>query len=200
MPHLLVMQLRFVRSELQRCLAGVSDADARRRLGPMNCISWIVGHLAAQEHFLWVMMAQGRNIAPGLYAQVGFGQPPSTPPLDAMWAAWREITAAADVYLETLTPERLRAHLEWGGQAHGGERRHVAPAQHLPLLVPHGRGARHPAAARPPRPAGVRRELRRRDVPARSRLSAARRRFSRAGTAPPRARAAPCRYRRSIRG
>lgn len=119
MPHLLVTQLRFVRSELQRCLAGVSDADARRRLGPMNCISWIVGHLAAQEHFLWVMMAQGRNIAPGLYAQVGFGQPPSTPPLDAMWAAWREITAAADVYLETLTPERLRAHLEWGGQAHG---------------------------------------------------------------------------------
>ena len=44
MTHPLVTQLRFARSELMRCLEGVSDQDARRRFEPMNCISWIVGH------------------------------------------------------------------------------------------------------------------------------------------------------------
>jgi hypothetical protein len=51
--HPLVTQLRFARSEFRRCLDGVSPEDAARRLGPLNCISWIVGHLANQEHFLW---------------------------------------------------------------------------------------------------------------------------------------------------
>jgi hypothetical protein len=31
-PHPLVTQLRFARSELVRCLEGLSEADARRRL------------------------------------------------------------------------------------------------------------------------------------------------------------------------
>jgi hypothetical protein len=44
-----VWQLRFTRREFQRGLAGVSDADARRRIEPMNCISWNTGHLAWQE-------------------------------------------------------------------------------------------------------------------------------------------------------
>jgi hypothetical protein len=51
MPHPLVTQLRFTRSEFQRCLAGVSDDDAVVRLEPMNCVSWIVGHVAAQEQY-----------------------------------------------------------------------------------------------------------------------------------------------------
>jgi hypothetical protein len=54
-PHLLVAQLRFARSEFARGLAGVSDEDARRRLMPLNCLSWMVGHLANQEHRYWVM-------------------------------------------------------------------------------------------------------------------------------------------------
>jgi hypothetical protein len=58
-PHPLVTQLRFARSELVRCLEGVSDEDALRRFEPMNCISWIIGHLANQEHFYWVLAAQG---------------------------------------------------------------------------------------------------------------------------------------------
>ena len=37
MPHPLVRQLRFTRSEFTRALAGVTDADARERLLPMNC-------------------------------------------------------------------------------------------------------------------------------------------------------------------
>jgi hypothetical protein len=44
MPYPLVEQLRFVRSEFRRALAGLSDEDARRRLLPMNCISQLLGH------------------------------------------------------------------------------------------------------------------------------------------------------------
>jgi hypothetical protein len=111
MAHPLVTQLRFTRSEFVRCLKGVSAEEACRRIGPMNCISWIVGHLAAQEHFLWIELAQGINIAPGLYALVGHGQPASTPPLDEMWDRWHAITAQADRYLDTITPEMLGTYL-----------------------------------------------------------------------------------------
>jgi uncharacterized damage-inducible protein DinB len=113
MPHLLVLQLRFARSEFVRCLEGVSDEDARRRIQPMNCISWIIGHLADQEQRYWVQAAQGRLLAPDLNDLVGFGKPASTPPLDAMWATWRMVTAAADEHLETLTVGALETYLEW---------------------------------------------------------------------------------------
>ncbi len=116
MTRFLVDQLRFARSEFQRCLEGVSDADARRRLEPMNCISWIVGHLAVQENAYWVMFAQGKRLYPELHKLVGYGSPPSTPPLDEMWSAWREITAAADDYLDTLKEGILGVHLEWRGK------------------------------------------------------------------------------------
>jgi hypothetical protein len=116
MPHVLVAQLRFTRSELQRCLQGVSAEEAQRRLGPMNCLSWIVGHLATQENAYWVLWAQGARLAPGLYELVGHGQPASTPPWDEMWEVWREITSAADKYLDTLAEAQLRTHLEWEGK------------------------------------------------------------------------------------
>ena len=38
-PHPLVAQLRFTRAEFRRGLKGVSDDDARIRLGPMNCLA-----------------------------------------------------------------------------------------------------------------------------------------------------------------
>jgi hypothetical protein len=114
--HPLVTQLRFARSEFQRCLDGVSAEEAIRRFEPMNCISWIVGHLAGQEHYLWVEGAQGKNLAPGLYSLVGYGQPPSTPPLDEMWAVWHAITCSADPFLDTLTDEQLSTHLIRNGK------------------------------------------------------------------------------------
>jgi hypothetical protein len=114
--HPLVTQLRFARSEFLRCLDGVSAKDAVRRIEPMNCISWIVGHLASQEQYLWVEAAQGQNLAPGLYKSVGFRQPPSTPPLEEMWAVWHTITRAADRFLDTLTEEQLSTHLIRNGQ------------------------------------------------------------------------------------
>jgi hypothetical protein len=115
-PHPLVTQLRFARSEFVRCLDGVSDEDARHRFEPMNCISWIVGHLASQEQYLWVQCAQDQTIAPDLYKKVGFGQPAGTPPLAEMWAVWAEITDAADKFLEGLTAEQLGMYLEWNGK------------------------------------------------------------------------------------
>jgi hypothetical protein len=114
--HPLVNQLHFTRSELLRCLQGVSDADARRRIEPMNCLSWIVGHLADQENRYWMMVAQGQRLFPELNELVGYRKPASTPPFDEMWQVWRAITAAADHYLVTLTPELMQAHLEWKGK------------------------------------------------------------------------------------
>lgn len=49
MPHPLVEQFRFTRQEWLRGLQGVTEADAARHFGPMNCISWTVGHLAWRE-------------------------------------------------------------------------------------------------------------------------------------------------------
>lgn len=108
--HPIVTQLRFTRSEFVRCLEGVTDEDARKRPLPMNCLSWIVGHMANQENRFWVLRAQGKNIATGLDAHVGYGQPASTPPLDEMWELWRTATVTANIYLDTLTPEILQTH------------------------------------------------------------------------------------------
>ncbi len=114
-PHFLVLQLRFARSEFVRCLEGVTAEDAVRRLGPMNCISWIIGHMANQEHRFWVQ-SQGRSVISGLNEQVGYGRPASTPPLDEMWAAWQTCTQAADVLLDALTEEMMLTHLVIDGQ------------------------------------------------------------------------------------
>ena len=116
MTHPLVTQLRFARSEFIRCLDGMSEEDGVKRLLPMNCISWIVGHLANQENGYWVFMAQGKALAPELRKLVGFGQPATTPPLAGMWTTWREVTATADAYLDTLTPDVLQTRLLWKGE------------------------------------------------------------------------------------
>jgi len=108
--HPLVTQLHFARSEFARCFAGVPAEDAQRRVGSLNSLSWVVGHLAWQEHLLWVQMAQGRDIAPSLRERVGYGQPPSTPPWDEMWRLWHTVTKAADAYLNGLKSEDLTGH------------------------------------------------------------------------------------------
>lgn len=109
-PHLLVVQLRFARSEFVRGLDGVLDDEARRRFTPMNCISWTIGHLANQEDRYWNWLAQGARVTPALHELVGSGKPATTPPLDQMWEAWRLITSAADRYLDTLAGEALLTH------------------------------------------------------------------------------------------
>lgn len=116
MSHPLVTQLRFARSEFVRCLEGLSPEDGVVRLLPMNCISWMVGHLASQENWYWVRLAQGKKLAPELAELVAFGKPATTPPLADMWAIWQEITQAADPFLDTLTTSDLTTFFEWRGQ------------------------------------------------------------------------------------
>ena len=109
MTHPMVTQLRFARSEFQRCLDGVTPEDAVKRITPMNSISWIIGHLASQEQYIW-LFTRHLVIAPDLYKLVGSGQPASTPDLDEMWDLWHQITTAADPFLDSLTPEILEEH------------------------------------------------------------------------------------------
>lgn len=116
MPHPLVVQLRFARSEFQRGLLGVTDEEARKRFMPMNCISWMIGHLANQENRYWLRFAQGQDAAPHLDSLVGSGQPASTPPLADMWAAWETVTTGADPYLDTLTTEMLTTYMTVNGK------------------------------------------------------------------------------------
>jgi len=111
MPHPLVRQLRFTRSEFKRALEGVSDAEARRRLVPMNCISWNVGHLTWQEQRYFLFLAQGQMPRPDIQAQFAYGAPASTPALDEMWAAWHSITQAADLWLDAVTTENLQQNV-----------------------------------------------------------------------------------------
>ena len=119
MPHPLVTQLRFARREFQRCLEGLSDEDAQTRLSPMNCISWMIGHLANQEHFYWVYLAQGKSVASGLNELVGFGKPATTPPLDEMWQTWQRVTTTADPFLDTLTTAQLETFFQLRDKAMG---------------------------------------------------------------------------------
>lgn len=107
MAHPLVLQLRFTRGEFRRALAGVCDADARRRLAPMNCISWNVGHLAWQEQECWLLGGGLGMLLPHIHERFCYGAPASTPPLSVVWEAWEAITAAADPWLDTLTSEAL---------------------------------------------------------------------------------------------
>lgn len=116
MPHPLVVQLRFARAELKRGLAGLTDEDARRRLLPMNALSWNLGHLAWHEQRNWLQRAQNLCPVPELNELVGWGKPASTPPLAEMWAAWETITAASDPYLDTLTTAALQTHFDVQGR------------------------------------------------------------------------------------
>ena len=115
MIHPLVAQLRFTRSEWLRALAGISDVDARRRILPMNCISWNIGHLAWQEQRYWLQRAQGQTALPALHELFAYGAPASTPPLDEMWEAWHTIVQRVDPFLDTLTTEKLQAPFVWEG-------------------------------------------------------------------------------------
>jgi hypothetical protein len=117
MVHPLVTQLRFARSEFQRCLDGVSPEDAVRRLMPMNCLSWIVGHLASQEQYIWVYLAQQKVVAPELYELVGVGRPATTPDWNDMWATWKSVTEAADPFLDILTADLLDVYPTREGQS-----------------------------------------------------------------------------------
>ncbi|MBI5082892.1 MAG: DinB family protein [Chloroflexi bacterium] len=71
--HHLVLQLRFTRREFKRALKGVTEAEARKRFKPMNCISWNVGHLAWQEQQYYVLFGQKKLLLPEINDLFAYG-------------------------------------------------------------------------------------------------------------------------------
>lgn len=110
MTHPLVAQLRFARGEFMRGLEGLSDFDARKRLLPMNCISWNIGHLAWQEQNCWLYRAQDQMPFPQVREQFGYGRPACTPALDEVLADWQAITCQTDPWLDAVTNAVLLQH------------------------------------------------------------------------------------------
>ena len=119
MTHPLVDQFRFTRSDWLRGLTGVSEEDAAHHFGPMNCISWTVGHMAWHEHRYWLEVAQGKILFPKLNEIYSYGAPMSTPSLGEMLGLWQTVTKAADPYLDSLTTESLQIDLLRDGKSVG---------------------------------------------------------------------------------
>lgn len=86
--HSLILQLRFTRTEFRRALKGLAEEDATKRLLPMNCISWNVGHLAWQEQKYILYYGQGQMPYPEIEKQFSYGAPASTPSLREMLKTW----------------------------------------------------------------------------------------------------------------
>lgn len=119
MPHPLVDQFRFTRREWQRGLAGLSEEDAARHFGPMNCISWNVGHLAWHEQRYWLELAQGKLPFPNLNTLYAYQAPMSTPSYQEMLDLWQTVTRDADLFLDSLTTEGLMRDLLREGKSVG---------------------------------------------------------------------------------
>jgi DinB family protein len=118
-PHPLIDQLRFTRSEWFRGLEGLTEEDAARHFGPMNSIGWIVGHLTWQEQRYLLDRPQKLMLRQDIQDRFAYGAAMSTPSLAEMLEAWRTITAAAESFLDTLTTDRLLVDLPLNGQTSG---------------------------------------------------------------------------------
>ncbi len=114
--HLLVEMQHLTRKEFLRGLTGerpddgtrpLTDEDARHRIEPMNCITWIIGHMAHQEHTFFVAWPKGAPVEPQ-YEPFAFGGPPSQPPLEEVMALWRAACEAANPLLHAADEESLR--------------------------------------------------------------------------------------------
>ena len=88
-----------------RGLEGLSEEDASRRLPPLNCISWNVGHLAWQEQICFLYGGQKKILLPDVNTDYAYGAPACTPGLHLVLSAWRAITEAVDPWLDTLANE-----------------------------------------------------------------------------------------------
>ncbi len=119
MTHPMVLQLRFARSEFRRGLEGTTDEDARKRLMPMNSISWMIGHLAWQEQRYWLQRAQDQVLVPRLNQEFSYGGPPTTPPLEEIWHSWEEVIAACDPWLDRLDDGDMQRPLRQGTSSVG---------------------------------------------------------------------------------
>jgi len=119
MPHPLIDQFRFTRSEWLRGLEGVSEEDGACHFGPMNSIGWTVGHLAWHEQRTWLTRSQNIILFPHLNELFAYGAPMSTPSFKEMLETWQTVTRAVDPFLDTLTTETLQNDLLLNGESVG---------------------------------------------------------------------------------
>ena len=122
MTHPLVDQFRFTRSEFLRGLEGLTEEEGARHFGQMNCISWIVGHLAWHEQRTFLQRPQNIILFPALNEVFAYGAPMSTPSLNEMLETRGSVTKAADPYLDSLTIELLLTDLLLNGEPVGQTR------------------------------------------------------------------------------
>ena len=122
MTHPLVDQFRFTRNEWLRGLEEISEEDGACHFGPMNCISWTLGHLAWHEQRTFLQRPQNIILFPQLNELFAYRAPMSTPSLREMLEIWHTVTRGADPYLDTLTSESLLTELLLNGEAVGQTR------------------------------------------------------------------------------
>jgi hypothetical protein len=116
MTHPLIDQFRFTRREWLRGLEGVTEENGARHFGQMNCISWIVGHLAWHEQRSFLQRPQNIILFPSLNEIFAFGAAMSTPSLEEMLETWHTVTQASEPYLDSLTTEILLTNLLLNGE------------------------------------------------------------------------------------
>jgi len=119
MPHPLIDQFRFTRSEWLRGLEGVSEEDGAHHFGQMNCISRTVGHLAWHEQRTWLTRAQNKILFPKLNELFAYGAAMNTPSFSEMFETWNTVTKTADPFLDTLMTETLQNDLLLNGEPVG---------------------------------------------------------------------------------
>ena len=78
--HTLVQMQYLTRKEFERGLVGLTDEDARKRIEPMNCITWMIGHVANQQHDFFVAWPQGKETV-RRYQAYRWGAPRHSRPL-----------------------------------------------------------------------------------------------------------------------
>ena len=105
--HTLVEMPYLTRKEFERNLTGLTDEDARKQIKPMNCISWIVAHVACQHQMFFVDWPQGRDIEPR-YSPYNYGAPPSQPSLEEAMTLWQDACKGSDAWLQAATSESLQ--------------------------------------------------------------------------------------------
>jgi len=119
MTHPRIEQFRFTRQDWLRGLENIPEEHGAHHFGPMNCISWTVGHLAWHEQRYWLERAQGQILFPELNERFAYGAPMSTPSLAEMLSLWRQVTLAADPFLDTITTVALQSELLHKGKPVG---------------------------------------------------------------------------------
>lgn len=106
--HTLVAMHYLARKEFERNLRGLTDEDARKRVEPMNCISWIIAHVASQHRTFFVDWPAGRKTDPQ-YAPYGYGSPASQPPLEEALSLLQDVCTDADTWLLAATKDSLQS-------------------------------------------------------------------------------------------